>query len=117
MALTHTVADPEISKGGSRRQCIRPVAIYCKYTELTICPLYGKKQLIEKNSDPVGDEDVVTFSQKCTISKQIFPKFSPPLLVATPHPRWPLVCLPPTVNPNQMKFLAAALVNNQSINR
>jgi len=43
------VADSEILKGGGERQRISLVAIYHKCTQRTVCLLYGKRRLIEKN--------------------------------------------------------------------
>jgi len=36
------------------RQCISPVVIYRKCTQRTTSLLYGKRQLIDKNSEPKG---------------------------------------------------------------
>ena len=44
-----TLAGPEILKGGG----IGPVVIYSKCTRRTICLLYGKSGLLEKNSEPI----------------------------------------------------------------
>jgi len=55
----HSVADPEMLKWGSGIQCISPVVIYRKCTQLDVFYM-GKGGLLKNNSEPIGGRTLIS---------------------------------------------------------